>query len=72
MASGVTIVPVVRTSINRWKSPSGLSFFVSKEPIAIAVVSASAKQAFRISGQEITPGELIEEVPSIKGILEKL
>ena len=70
--ASVTLIPVVRSLVNRWHSKNGVSFFASKEPVAVALVSPSTKKAFRITGEEITLDELIEEVPDIKQTLERL
>ena len=70
--AGSTLIPVVRILANRWQGKNGLSFFASKEPIAIGVISPLTKQAFRITGEEISLDALIEEVPEIKDIIERL
>jgi len=70
--AGITLIPIVRVSINHWHSKNGLSFFASKEPIAITVVSPRATKAFRITGEEVSLEELIKEVPEIKEVLERL
>ena len=68
--TGVKLIPIVRILANLWRDKNGVSFFASKEPIAVAFVSPSAKKAFRITGEEITLDELAEEVPEIKQLLE--
>ena len=68
--NGVTLVPIVKTSLNGWRSKSRLSFFGIKQPVSIVVVSPQAKRAFRISGEEVSLDQLTKEVPGLKDILE--
>ena len=68
--AGVTLVPIVKTSLNCWHSKSRLSFFGIKQPVSVVVVSPQAKRAFRIDGEEISLDQLTKEVPGIKEILE--
>ena len=68
--AGVTLVPIVKTSINHWQSKGELFFIGTKQPLSLLVISPQAKRAFRISGEEISPDELMKEVPAIARILE--
>ena len=68
--AGVTLVPIVKASLNGWHSKGRLSFFGVKQPICIVVVSPQAKRAFRINGEEVSLDQLAKEVPGIKEILE--
>ena len=70
--AGVTLVPIVKTQLNRWQTKDRLSFFGIKQPVSIVVVSPQVKRAFRISGEEVPLDQLIEEVPDIKEILERI
>ena len=70
--AGVTIVPLVKVSLNYWHGNGGISFFSVKQPIGVLVVSVSAKRAFRITGEEIPLDQLIQEVPNIKEMLERI
>ena len=67
--AGVTLIPVTKVSLNYWHSNSGILFFGVKRPVGVIVVSPSEKRAFRISGEEVSLDELIQEVPGIKEIL---
>ena len=68
--AGVTLIPVTKVSLNYWHSNSGISFFGVKQPVSVIVVSPSAKKAFRVTGEEVSLYQLIQEVPGIKEILE--
>jgi len=68
--AGVTLIPVTKVSLNYWHSNKGISFFSVKRPVGVIVVSPSEKRAFRISGEEVSLDELIQEVPGIKEILD--
>ena len=68
--AGVTLIPVAKVSLNSWHSNRGSSFFGVKQPIGVVVVSPSARQAFRITGEEVSLDQFIQEVPGIKEILE--
>lgn len=69
---GVTLIPVASTSLNYWRSNRGISFWGIKQPFRVVVVSPSGKRAFRISGEEVSLDELIQEVPGIRDILAEM
>jgi len=69
---GLTLIPVVQVSLNYWRANSATSFFGVKQPVAVIVVSPSAKKAFRITGEEISLDQLIQEAPVVKETLERL
>ena len=68
--AGVTLIPVIKVSLRYWSTKGGASFFGVKQPVAMVVVSQSAKRAFWITGEEVSLEELIKEAPSLKEILE--
>ena len=68
--AGVTLIPVVKVSLNYWRGNGSVSFFGAKQPIGVVVVSQSAKRAFRITGEEVPLDQFIQEVPGIKEVLE--
>ena len=70
--AGVTLVPIVKASLNYWQSKSCLSFFGIKQPVSVVVVSPQGKKAFGMNGEEIPLDQLTKEVPGIKEILEEL
>ena len=68
----VTLVPIVRTSLNWWQHKGRLSCFGTRQPVSLVVVSRQARRAFRIDGEEITLDQLSKEVPGINEILGKI
>jgi len=71
-AAGVTVIPVSEVSVDHWHSKNGVLFFGVKQPVSIAVLSPSAKMAFRVTGEELGLEQLIQEVPGIKEVLEEM
>jgi len=69
--AGLTIIPVVHVSLNYWLHNGGASFFGVKQPDAVIVVSPAEKRAFRITGEEVSIDQLVEEATDIKEILER-
>jgi uncharacterized spore protein YtfJ len=68
--AGVTLIPVIKVSLNYWRRNGSLSFFGVKQPIGMVVVSPSGKRALRITGQEVPLDQFIQEVPGMKEVLE--
>ena len=69
--AGLTIIPVVQVLLNSWHTKDITSFFALKQPIAIIVVSTLAKRAFRITGEEVSMEQLLQETRGLKEMLEK-
>jgi uncharacterized spore protein YtfJ len=70
--AGVTLLPVVKVSLNYWHAKGGISFFGVKQAVAVVVVHPTAKRAFRVTGEEVTLDQLMQEFPSTKETLERL
>jgi len=70
--AGVTLIPVVKVSLNYWHAKGGISFLGMKQAVAVVVVDPTAKRAFRITGEEVSLDQLMREFPSTKEILERL
>lgn len=70
--AGVTLLPLARVSMNYWHSNGGISFFGSKQPVSLVVVTPSGKRAFRITGEEISLEQLVRDFPGLKEKLENL
>ena len=68
---GLTLIPVVQVLQSFWQRGNNTLFFGAKRPVAVVVVSPSAKKAFRVSGEEVSVDQLVKEFPSIKGVLDK-
>lgn len=67
---GLTLIPIAKVSVNCAPSKGGISFFGAKQPLAVVVVSASAKKALRITGEEVSIDQLIQEIPDINETLK--
>ncbi len=68
--AGVTLVPIVKTSLNHWHSKGHFSFFGNKQPVSVVVISPQASRAFRITGEEVPLDQLTKEIPDLTEILE--
>ena len=64
--AGLTLIPVVKISTNLWSTRMGEAFLAIKHPVAIVVASPQAKRAYRITGEEVSLEELMQEVPGLK------
>ena len=70
--SGLTLVPVVEVSVNCAHTGQVTSFSGMKQPVAVVVVSPSLKKAFRISGEEVSIEQLVQEAPALEETLAGL
>lgn len=70
--AGLTLIPVVQVLLNYWSGKGGASFFSVKQPVAVVIVSPSAKKAFRVTGEEVSLDQLAQEFPNIKATLEEI
>jgi len=68
----VTLIPVAKVSLNYRHDNSTISFFGAKQPVAVVVISGTTKKAFRTTGEEVPLDQLIQEVPDIKEILDRI
>ena len=70
--AGVTLIPVVEVSVNYWCGRGGISFFGSSRPCSVVVVSPSGKRAFRITGEEVSSDQLMQEIPGIEEVFQAI
>jgi uncharacterized spore protein YtfJ len=70
--AGVTIIPVSKVTISHWQGKRGIAFYGSAQPDSVIIVTASAKRAFHITGEEITFDQLARETPDIRETLEEI
>ncbi len=68
-AGEVTVFPVAEVSLSHRRIGDGISFYGAKRPVSLVVVSPSGSRAFRITGEEVTLDQLIQEVPGIEEAL---
>ena len=67
--AGVTLIPVIKISLNYWRRNGSLSFFGVKQPIGVVMVSQSTKRAFRITGEEVPLDQFMKEAPGLEEVL---
>jgi hypothetical protein len=70
--AGITLILVIKLSLNCQGAGSNIFFSGSKQPINVVVASPSTKKAFDIDGDEIPIDPLLQEVPDLAGMLEKV
>ena len=66
---GVTLIPVVRVSLNCWRVKGGVVSFGVKHPVGVVVVSSSTSRTFRISGEEVPLAQFTQEFPDVGEIV---
>jgi hypothetical protein len=71
-AAGRTLIPLVSVRLERRKIKRG--FFISghKQPLAVIIVTPSARRAFKLDGQEVPLAELAGEYPGARGIINAM
>ncbi len=70
--NGFTLIAITELSMNYWYDTHNISFSGVKRPIAVVLITPSAKKVFRITGEEIRLEQLILEIPDIKEIVERV
>jgi len=70
--AGITLIPIIKVSLSCQRSSGGISLFGVKQPVAVVVASPQAKRAFTITGKDSSLEQLVQEVPDIKEILERI
>ena len=66
---GLTVIPVIKSSLNCWRNRAGISFLGIKQPVIVVIISPSEKKAFRITGEEVPLDQLIQEVPAVEKLV---
>jgi hypothetical protein len=69
-AKGFTIIPVWKIH-SHYSTAAGIAITSIKQATAVVIISPLTKKAFKISGEEIPLGQLLQEVPDIKEALVK-
>lgn len=69
-AAGITVVPISKITINVRRGKWGIAFSGSKQPDSVIITTPSARRAFRITGEEVTLDQLVQEFPDILKKLE--
>ena len=63
------MIPVAQVSLSLGSARTGTAFLVTRRPVAVVVVSPQSKKAFRITGEEFSPEELLQEYHVLKDYL---
>ncbi len=71
VVAGVKLVPVVRTTVGHTELGRGVSFFGSKRPVSLLVISPSGAEAYDMTGAKVSVEGLIAEVPELKTMMEQ-
>ena len=69
---GVTLIPIAKISLDYASSNRAGFLFGMKWPVAIVVISFAGRRAFRITGEEVSVQELVQELPGVKETLERM
>ena len=64
--NGLTLTPVVETSINYRCSGIGDSIIAHKQPLAVIINKAGYKTALRSTGEPVSLEDLAKEFPQLK------
>jgi len=64
------IVPVIRVVYNTWTQGSRSITCGSKQPVAIVFFTQNERKILRVSGEEMSLQELIEEFPETRNIFD--
>jgi uncharacterized spore protein YtfJ len=67
--AGLTLVPITQVSLSLSSARAGTAFLAIKRPVAVVVVLPQVKKAFRITGEEASFEQLIQEIPSLEEVL---
>lgn len=69
---GVTLIPIVESSVKYWRSQRRIIVSGTVQPVSIIVVTPSGRSAFRITGEEVSLDQLGKEVPAIRKLLAEI
>jgi hypothetical protein len=70
--AGITLIPVTEMSMKSWQWKRDMVVSGTKQPLSLVILSPEHRQAFRISGEEVSLDELIREFPGIKDRMEEI
>ena len=70
--AGITLIPVIKSSLAYWRHKGSISSFGIKQPSSIIMISPSGKKAFGMNGEEVPLDQLKREVPDIKEVLDRI
>jgi hypothetical protein len=64
--AGYSIIPVVEVMLKYSDNYKGIFCYYSRRPLAVIVSSKSMRRVIRITGEEVTLEQLIQELPDLK------
>jgi len=67
---GITLLPIVRTSISYRNVNSGIVCFGSKNPVGVVIISPKWKSAINVAGEEVPIDQYMEQVAGLKELLQ--
>lgn len=69
--AGITIIPVVMTSLHYQHIDGMVSVISFKRPTDVVLITPTSSKAFRITGEEVILDQLLQEVPELQKALRK-
>ena len=69
--AGITLILVVKLSMNCQLAGGNIFFSGLKQPVGLVVTSPSAKKAFDINGEEVPVSTLVHQTPGLLSVLEE-
>lgn len=70
-ANGVILIPVTKVSLNCQRIGNSISYFGTKQPYTVVVISKATSRAFNITGEEVSLDQFVQDVPGIKELVER-
>jgi len=66
----LTLIPVIDSYFSSGSRRGSTDAFYMKQPVSVVVISPETKKVLRITGEEVSLDEYLEEVPEIRESLE--
>ena len=67
---GITLLPIIRTSVSYRSANQGIAYSSSKSVIGVVVISPKRKYAIDMDGEEVALEQYLEQVPEVKERLQ--
>ncbi len=68
----ITVIPLVKLTVNGWEGKYGLGLYGSIQPEIIVINTPSDKKALRITGEEVPLDQMVEEFPDVVPFMEEI
>ena len=69
---GITIIPLETVTFFQADNDSGLSFYISRQPIGIAIRTSQNRWAIDIDGNEVPLENYLQEFDNLQQVLDSL